>query len=115
MLSVKDLTNDIPELLRTVQKIYTFSRFNFFYLKKLSHTGVDRKYHGIAVDHKKSLLHVLRDNGKLFLLSSGRLKLQTDLTVLSANLAEKWLYLIIGIILLRMFQIKPIKRFHNLP
>ena len=115
MLSVKDLTNDIPELLRTVQKIYTFSRFNFFYLKELSHTGVDRKYHGIAVDHKKSLLHVLRDNRKFFLLSSGCLKLQTDLPALSADLAEKRLYLIIGIILIRMLQIKPIKRFHNLP
>ena len=115
MLSFKDLPNDTSKLLRAVQKIYTFSCFDLLYLKKLSHTGVDRKYHGITVDHKKSLLHVLRDNRKFFLLSSGCLKLQTDLPALSADLAEKRLYLIIGIILIRMLQIKPIKRFHNLP
>ena len=115
MLSVKDLTNDIPELLRTIQKIYAFSRFDLLYLKEPSHTGVNRKHHCITIDHKKTLLHILRNNGKLFLLSSGRLKLQTDLPALSADLAEKRLYLIIGIILLRMFQIKPIKRLHNLP
>ena len=114
MLSFKDLSNDTSKLLRAVQKIYTFSCFDLLYLKKLSHTGVDRKYHGITVDHKKSLLHVLRDNRKFFLLSSGCLKLQTDLPALSADLAEKRLYLIIDIILIRMLQIKPIKRFHNL-
>ena len=115
MISFKDLPNDTAKLLRAVQKIYTFSRFNLLYFEKLSHTGVDRKYHGITVDHKKSLLHVLRDNRKFFLLSSGCLKLQTDLPVLSADLAEKRLYFIIGIIFIRMLQIKPIKRFHNLP
>ena len=62
MLSFKDLPNDTSKLLRAVQKIYTFSCFGLLYLKKLSHTGVDRKYHGITVDHKKSLLHVFCDD-----------------------------------------------------
>ena len=115
MISFKNLLHNAPEFFGTVQKIYTFSCFDLLYFKKLSHTGVNRKYHGITVDHKKSLLHVLRDNRKFFLLSSGCLKLQTDLTVLAVDFADKRFHLFIHIDLLRMFQIQVVERFHHPP
>ena len=113
MISFKNLLHNTSEVLGTVQKIYAFPGSDLVYLKKLPDTGVSGKYHGITVDHKKTLLHVLRNNGEFFLLSSGRLKLQTDLTVLTVNFADKRFHLFIHINFFRMFQIQIVKRFHH--
>ena len=113
MISFKNLLHNAPEFFGTVQQIHTFSCSDFVYLKKFSHTGVNGKHHGVTVDHKKTFLHVLRNNGKLFLLPSGCLKLQTDLTVLAVDFADKRFHLFIHIDLLRMFQIQVVERFHH--
>ena len=113
MISFKNLLHNAPEFLGTIQKIYAFPGSDLVYFKKLPDTGVSGKYHGITVDHKKTFLHVLRNNRELFLLPSGCLKLQTDLTVLAVDLADKRFHLFIHIDLLRMFQIQVVERFHH--